>query len=205
MTRRVVLASASPRRRELLAMMGIPFEVVPGSVVEEEHAYTHPVELARGLAEEKARQVATRVEEGIVVGADTIVVVDGRVLGKPTNNEEAKAMLRLLSGRTHQVVTGVAVLDRQRARTVAAEVEHASTDVTFLPWSDEDINAYVATGEPRDKAGAYAIQGYAAVLIEGIRGCYFNVVGLPVSLLARMLRRRGVMVRPGPLLAPEAQ
>jgi septum formation protein len=167
--------------------------------MEHGRAECDPPALARSLAEEKARAVAAQVEDGLVIGADTIVVVDSRVLGKPTDAADAAAMLRLLSGRTHQVITGVAVADRQGGQETALEVEHAVTDVTFLPWTEEDIAAYVATGEPLDKAGAYAIQGYASVLVAGISGCYFNVVGLPLALVARMLRDRGVPVRPAPL------
>lgn len=199
MTRRIVLASASPRRRELLRQIGIPFEVLAGEVPEYGRPESNPAELARALAREKAETVAARIVDGLVIGADTIVVVDGRVLGKPADPKDAAAMLRTLSGRTHQVITGVAVADRRAGATVAVDVEHASTDVSFLPWSDADIDAYVATGEPLDKAGAYAIQGYASVLIEGVRGCYFNVVGLPLALLAQMLRARGLPVRPAPL------
>jgi septum formation protein len=199
LTRRIVLASASPRRRELLQQIGLPFEVMPGDVPEHGRPETDPKELARALAREKALAIAEQVPDGLVIGADTIVVVDGRVLGKPVDDADARAMLRLLSGRSHQVITGVAVVDRQEGRTLAVNVDHECTDVLFLPWSEADIDAYVATGEPLDKAGAYAIQGYASVLIAGIRGCYFNVVGLPLATLARMLRALGVPVRPAPL------
>lgn len=199
MSRRIVLASASPRRRELLAQVGIPFEVMPTDVPEHGRPEAEPAALAEALALEKAQAAAARVAEGLVLGADTIVVVDSRVLGKPADAADARAMLRLLSGRTHQVITGVALIDRQSGTTRHTDVAHATTDVTFLPWSDEDIDAYLRTGEPLDKAGAYAIQGYASLLIEGICGCYFNVVGLPLALVAQMLRARGVPVRPAPL------
>lgn len=199
MRRRIVLASASPRRRELLSQVGIPFEVIPADVPEQGRPEREPCELARALALEKAQATAARVEDGLVLGADTLVVIDSRVLGKPTDAEDARAMIRALSGRTHQVITGVGLIDRQHGETVATDVAHAVTDVTFLPWSEEAIDAYVATGEPLDKAGAYAIQGYAAVLIEGICGCYFNVVGLPLAVVARMLRARGVPIYPAPL------
>lgn len=199
MARRIVLASASPRRRELLHQIGLPFEVIPGSVAEEGRPEKKPVALAEALARDKALDVAPLVEDGMVIGADTVVVAGMQMLGKPADAAEARAMLRTLSGRTHQVITGLSVVDRRGGRTESVDVDHASTDVTFLPWTNDDIAAYVATGEPMDKAGAYAIQGYAAVLIEGIRGCYFNVVGLPLALLARMLRGRGAPVRPAPL------
>lgn len=196
---RIILASASPRRRELLRQAGIPFEVIPGDVPEHERSADTPEALARLLAEEKAQAVAGGIEDGLVLGADTIVVVDGKVLGKPADAADAAGMLRLLAGRTHQVITGVALVERRQGQSAGTDVQHAVTDVTFLPWTEEDIAAYTATGEPLDKAGAYAIQGYASVLIEGIRGCYFNVVGLPLHLVARMLRARGVPVRPAPM------
>ena len=203
--RRIVLASASPRRRELLQQIGLPFEVLPGAVPEHGRSEADPVTLARALAEEKAQDVAQRVDDGLVIGADTIVVADGRVLGKPSDAADAARMLRLLSGRTHQVITGVAVADCRAGRALRTEVDHATTDVTFLPWTEEDIAAYVATEEPLDKAGAYAIQGYASILVGGICGCYFNVVGLPLALLARLLRACGLPVRPGPLRNAECE
>lgn len=199
MTRRIVLASASPRRQELLQQLGISAEIIPAELPEIRQGMRVPAALARYLAEEKARRVAEQqVPDGLVIGADTLVYMDFQVLGKPAHADEARAMLRLLSGRTHQVVTAVVVIDRSAGQTAHMQVEHSITDVIFRPWSEEDIEAYVATGEPLDKAGAYAIQGYASVLIEGIRGCYFNVVGLPIALLVQMLRARGLPVRPAP-------
>lgn len=202
--RRIVLASASPRRQELLRQIGLPFDVLAANVPEQERGGLSPAALACALAQEKALAASVHVWDGLVIGADTLVVLDQQVLGKPRDVAEARAMLRLLSGRTHQVITGLAVVDRQQGRTECLHVAHERTNVTFLPWSDEDIDAYVETGEPLDKAGAYAIQGYAATLISGICGCYFNVVGLPLSLLARMLRAHGVSIRPAPPQAIQA-
>ena len=182
--------------------MGLAIDVIPGDVPEHEHPEREPIALARALAAEKSAAVAPLVDDGLIIGADTIEVVDGQILGKPAGDADAASMLRLLSGRTHQVVTGVAVAERRDGQDAGTDVEHEVTDVTFLPWTEEDIAAYVATGEPLDKAGAYGIQGYASVLVQGVCGCYFNVVGLPLATLARMLRARGLPVRPAPLDPP---
>jgi len=136
----------------------------------------------------KARRVASRRAEGLVIGADTVVVIDGRVLGKPSGPEEAKAMLRQLSGREHQVITGIAVVD---AATAVSRSDSISTGVRFVPLAQQLIDRYVATGEPLDKAGGYGIQGYGALLVEGIQGDYNNVVGLPVRRLAELLGEFG--------------
>lgn len=191
---RLVLASASPRRRELLALLGLPFEVIP-SAYEEHLPAEHgaPARLAVRLARAKAAEVAARCPESVVIGADTIVILGRRVLGKPRDTDDAAAMLRLLSGRIHRVITGVAVIDtRERPASVLEGAE--STRVEFRRLERAEIKAYVATGEPMDKAGAYAIQGRGAILIRGIRGDYANVVGLPVTRLAGMLRDVGVQV-----------
>jgi septum formation protein len=188
---RLILASASPRRQELLGLLGLPFEVIPSAVDEAEHAGEGgpPARTARRLAEVKAEEVATRHPHALVLGADTIVVLDDAVLGKPGGADDARRMLALLSGRTHQVITGIAL----RGAGLAAS-DAVSTDVTFRELTPREIDAYVATGEPMDKAGAYALQGRAAVLIEGIRGDYTNVVGLPLPRLAALLRRQGIPI-----------
>lgn len=182
----LVLASASPRRKELLAQTGFQFDVVPSSIPEDVRPGENPVAYVTRLACEKAESVHARLgpERGaVVLGADTTVVApNGEILGKPVDAADAARMLRLLSGATHQVITGVAVV-RGREVETAAEVTH----VTMLTLSDEEIAAYIATGEPMDKAGAYAIQGYAARWIPRIHGCYFNVVGLPLALVSSML------------------
>lgn len=189
----LVLASASPRRRELLTQAGFIFTVAPASISEDLKPGENPIAYVTRLAREKATSVFAQIPSHdpstIVLGADTTVVApNGEVLGKPSDPADASRMLRLLSGATHQVITGVAVVS-QTGTEIAAEVTH----VTVLNLSDEEINAYVATGEPMDKAGAYAIQGYAARWIPRIHGCYFNVVGLPLALVSGMLE--GVRVR----------
>ena len=182
--RRLVLASASPRRRELLSQAGFSFEVHPAHVNEDLRPEEDPIAYVVRLAREKARTVYGLLEdpEAIVLGADTTVTLDGHILAKPDDSSDASSMLRMLSGRTHRVITGVAIATGSGTQ-VAAEV----TGVQFLTLSDEEIAAYVATGEPMDKAGAYGIQGYAAKWIPRIEGCYFNVVGLPLALVSTML------------------
>ncbi len=180
----LVLASASPRRQELLRNAGIEFVVQPADVDETPLAGESARTCAERLARAKALAVSRTRPEDLVLGADTIVVVDGAILGKPSNADEAVRMLRLLSGRTHEVITGVCVTG-PRGEDVASE----TTVVSVSEISDEEIGAYVATGEPMDKAGAYAIQGRASRWIPRIEGDYSNVVGLPVALVWGMLRR----------------
>lgn len=184
----VILASASPRRRELLAVVMEKFQVLPSSFDESlVPGELAPAEHVEYLALMKARDVAADKPDSLIIGADTIVVVDGAILGKPANTSDAARMLRMLSGRAHQVYTGVAVIFGEREIT---GVE--CTDVTFTDLDDETISRYVATGEPMDKAGAYAIQGRASVLISSICGCYSNVVGLPLHRLSNILTGFGI-------------
>jgi septum formation protein len=187
----LILASASPRRKELLGLLRIPFEVIP-SAYDEHLPATHAdvPELAAHLASEKAHDVAARFPARLVLGSDTIVTLDERVYGKPADAEDAVRMLLELSGRTHEVVTGVALV---RGPELVAAVA-ITTEVVFRTLDEREIRAYVATGEPMDKAGAYAIQGHGALLIDGIRGDYSNVVGLPVPTVAALLRREGVPI-----------
>jgi septum formation protein len=187
---RLILASASPRRRELLAQAGFTFEVRPAQVNEDELAGEDPISYVVRLARDKAQAVFAEIAsessdeaQVLVLGADTTVTLDGHILAKPENAADATRMLRMLSGRTHRVITGVA-LATAKGTEVAAEV----TGVQFLTLGDDEIAAYVATGEPMDKAGAYGIQGLAAKWIPRIQGCYFNVVGLPLALVSTMLR-----------------
>ncbi len=179
----LVLASASPRRSELLRNAGISFQVEPAHVPEVPLPQETPLAYAQRLAREKALVVFARHPNEVVLGADTVVVVDNHLLEKPSDAEDAARMLRLLSGRSHQVITGVCVVARGFERT-EAEI----TEVSFSPLSDEEIAGYVRTGEPMDKAGAYGIQGIASRWVKGIEGCYFNVVGLPVHRVYRLLR-----------------
>jgi len=179
---RLVLASASPRRRELLAQAGFVFEVLAADIDETQRVGETPVEYVRRLALEKAQAVAALVGDAVVIGADTTVVLDGEVLGKPVDVADAGRMLRRLSGRTHQVHTGIAV---GRGEVWRPHVE--TTDVTFRAIKEEELAVYLASGDALDKAGAYGIQGYAARWIPRIEGDYFNVVGLPVAALVRLL------------------
>jgi septum formation protein len=181
---RLILASASPRRRELLTQAGFTFEVHPAHISEDPLPDEDPIAYVVRLAREKAQAVFNEMKDptAVVLGADTTVTLDNHILGKPEDAADAARMLRLLSGRTHRVITGIAVVTRE-----AAEVATEVTGVRFLTLSDEEIAAYIATGEPMDKAGAYAIQGRAARWIPRIEGCYFNVVGLPLALVSTML------------------
>ena len=183
---RIILASQSPRRRELLERMGIlNFEIIPARGEEVLDPALPPERLVEELSRQKAAEVAAgAAPEALVIAADTVVAVDGRVLGKP---EDAVRMLTALSGREHTVYTGVTV-----RRGGEEATEHEATSVRFRPLTTEEIRTYVSTGEPMDKAGSYGIQGYGCLLVEGIRGDYFNVVGLPVCRLGRMLARFGV-------------
>jgi septum formation protein len=182
MEKMLVLASQSPRRKEILTQAGIPFTVRTAAVDETPQSGELPDRYVERLAAEKALAVPAAPDE-LVLGADTTVVIDGEVLGKPVAPDDARRMLTRLSGRRHQVITGIC-LKRGQQRVC----DHASTEVWFSPMPAADIDAYVASGEPMDKAGAYAIQGLASRYIEKIEGCYFNVVGLPVALVFRHLR-----------------
>ncbi len=186
---RIVLASASPRRLQLMQEIGLKFEVIPSEVVEGDIRAGRPEELVMRLAHAKAADVAKRLENAIVIGADTIVVADGRVLGKPVDPDDALKMLGILSGREHQVYSGVAVIDAADGRSLT---DYEVTAVRFRQLSEAAIQRYVATGEPMDKAGAYAIQGLGSLLVTGICGDYNCVVGLPLGKLAVMLTEFGV-------------
>jgi len=192
----VILASASPRRRELLALIGVPHDVRPANIDETRLPHEPPAVYAERMAREKA--VAVHEPDAAVIGGDTIVVVDGDVLGKPTDEADAARMLRRLSGRSHLVMTGVAVAWQGQVR---AEVEQVS--VTFRELSDDEIARYVATREPMDKAGAYGIQGYGATIVTRVDGDYFAVMGLPLNRLVRMCERAGLRYPFGPFEAGE--
>jgi len=188
----LVLASRSPRRAELLAVAGIPFEVVPPGDVEQELAATltdlhgDPASYALALAEAKARDVADRMPHRLVLGADTVVVLEGDILEKPRDEAEAVRLLTRLSGRRHTVISAIALCGGAAGARGAVAFE--STEVEFLTLSRAAIERYVATGEPMDKAGAYGIQGYGALMVRGVRGCYFNVMGLPLARLGEILK-----------------
>jgi septum formation protein len=190
----VILASQSPRRRELLALIGVEHEVRPADIDETylpgEAPHAHAERLARGKAS------ALRAPDSVVIGSDTIVVVDGDVLGKPKDAADAARMLRRLSGRSHIVITAVAVAWQGRLESEVEEV-----GVTFHAMTDAEIDAYIKTGEPMDKAGAYGIQGYGATIVERVDGDYFAVMGLPLQRLIRIIRRLGLRYTFGPIAA----
>jgi septum formation protein len=181
---RLILASASPRRADLLRAAGIEFDAQPADVDESVGDEEAPADYVQRLARTKADVVAARFPGRVVLGADTAVVVDGHVLGKPSDAADAARMLRLLSGRAHEVLTGVCVTDGS-----SPLVEVACTLVEFAPLSAEDIAWYVSTGEPMDKAGAYGVQGRASRFVTAVHGSYSNVVGLPVELVSDMLKQ----------------
>ena len=185
---KIVLASQSPRRQDLLGQMGLEFTTRSPQIDEDAFQGRDARDLVQTLSREKARWVAAQLPgDPIVIGADTVVVRDGTILGKPKDPAEAQAMLVSLSGRTHQVYTGVTVCQGDKVVTQAEE-----TQVTFRPLTQQEIACYVATGEPMDKAGAYGIQGLGGLLVAGIQGDYHNVVGLPVCRLGQILRDFGV-------------
>lgn len=188
---RIILASASPRRKELLTQIGMTYEVAP-STVEEKMEGTLPEEIVQGLSAQKAEDVCGKFlergeEDFLVIGADTVVALDGSVMGKPADREDACRMLGLLQGKTHQVYTGVALIAKEAGKE-RLEVFAEKTDVTFYPMTEKEIQEYIDTGESMDKAGAYGIQGRAAVYIQKICGDYNNVVGLPVAKLYQKLK-----------------
>jgi septum formation protein len=180
----LILASGSPRRKEILEQVGISFEVMK-SDVEEVITKTDPAEIVMELSRQKAEDVFGKLDDpAIVLGADTVVAYDGKILGKPEDEEDAKAMLRMLSGKKHSVFTGVTLVSKK-----GIESFYEETLVEFYPMNEEEIEAYVLSGEPMDKAGAYGIQGKAAAFIKGIQGDYYNVVGLPIAKVVKKLQK----------------
>ncbi|MEO7964996.1 MAG: Maf family protein, partial [Gemmatimonadaceae bacterium] len=184
---RVILASQSPRRTELLRVIGLAHEVRPADIDESHFPDEEPVAHAERLAREKGAKLSQLFPDAVIISADTIVVIDDEILGKPATIDDARGTLRRLGGRTHRVHTAIAVARRGDVRSAVESV-----DVSFLPLTDADIDGYIHTGEPMDKAGAYGIQGHGAVLVERIVGDYFAVMGLPLSRLVRLLRDIGV-------------
>ena len=185
--KRFVVASASPRRRELLLNAGYRFEVIPSEADETLPPEISASDAVNELAKRKARSVLKNETDAVVLGCDTVVALDGKILGKPKNYEEAEEMLRSLSGRTHEVYTGVCIADSEREESFVS-----CTKVEFYPLSDETIRTYINTEEPMDKAGAYGIQGLGSVLVRKLDGDYFTVMGLPVNECARSLARFGI-------------
>lgn len=184
----IILASQSPRRKELLTRMGLSFRVVVSDIDEHMERSLPPDKLVESISAEKARAVQPlTAPDSLIVAADTVVVLDGTVLGKPADEADARRMLSLLSGREHQVYTGFTILQRDHIHSQSEE-----TFVTFRPLTEEEIAAYVSSGEPLDKAGAYGIQGLGSMLVQGIRGDYFNVMGLPVCAFGQALEAFGL-------------
>lgn len=185
--KKFIVASASPRRREILNNAGFSFEVIPSDADESIAEMLSPEELVCELSRRKALAVLQKNKDCVVLGCDTVVAFGNEILGKPENDEDAKRMLRLLSGKVHTVSTGVCIVDEKREQTFVN-----TTEVEFYELSEETIESYVSTGECSDKAGAYGIQGFGCVLVKKIRGDYFSVMGLPVSETARVLRSFGI-------------
>jgi septum formation protein len=187
----IVLASASKRRQELLEKIGLQFSVDPSDYPEDGFFELKPRERAKQVSLEKARAVAARHRDALIIAADTFIVARGKVMGKPHSSNEAKRMLKALSGRSHTVITGFTIMDTANNKTLSRAVE---TKIHMRKLSEREIGSYVSSGEPLDKAGAYAIQGLGSVLIDRIEGDYYNVVGLPLSAFTKELKRFGVKV-----------
>jgi len=185
---RIILASASPRRAELLRQIRVEFELLPSKVEERPHPDEAPADYIIRIARAKVIAVARQREAGLVIGADTVVVLDGHLIGKPEDEADARRLLRRLAGRWHAVMTGVALIDLETRREVA---DYDKTLVKFAQLTDTEIEWYANTGEPMDKAGAYGIQGLGGLFIDEIAGNYYNVVGLPIPLVYRLARRLG--------------
>ena len=187
--RQIILASSSPRRKALLENIGLEFKVDTSNTPEHLHKDLEPHHLARLLSLEKAQAVAERHGDAIVIAADTLGVLEGQVIGKPTSDDEACRILKRMSGKDHLVITGFTIIDTRNKKTITRSIE---TKVWFRRLSDEEIRAYVTSGEPMDKAGAYAIQGLGSLFVDKIEGDYYNVIGLPLSALAESLKDFGV-------------
>ncbi|PHE55696.1 Maf family protein [Bacillus pseudomycoides] len=182
--KKLILASGSPRRKELLELAGVPFEIVVSVIEETIGAYSSPADIVMSLALQKASAVVENHEDSVVLGADTIVTYESRILGKPKDEAEAKEILQLLSGKTHEVYTGIALISKEKTVTF-----YERTEVTFWELTEEEVDAYIATKEPLDKAGSYGIQGKGSIFVQHIQGDYYSVVGLPIARLVRELKQ----------------
>lgn len=191
MSKKIILASASPRRKKLLSQIGLNFTIEPSNIKEESKYFSDFGLIAADLAYQKAKDVAKNHKNSIVIGADTIVVIDSKILGKPVTEYEAKLMLNELSGTWHSVFTGLALIDTD-SNVIVRDFEESN--VKFRNLSDDQIKNYIKTGESMDKAGAYGIQGKGALLVEKINGCYYNIVGLPLAKLSEMFLKLGVKI-----------
>jgi septum formation protein len=189
--KKIILASASPRRKELLEKIGLKFDVEPSDYEEEINSGLEPHELVRQISVKKAESVAARYKDAIIIAADTIGVISNKIIGKPHTENEARKMLKEISGKSHSVITGFTILDTAANKTISRTV---NTRVYIKKLTKQEIDAYVKTGEPLDKAGAYAIQGRGAVIVEKIEGDYYNVMGLPLNALTTALKEFGINV-----------
>ena len=189
--KRIILASASPRRVELLEKIGLRFKVEPSNYEEDMHSELEPHEFARKISLEKAEAVASKHKNAIVIAADTIIVFGSKILGKPHTENEARKMLETINGKSHSVITGFSIMDTGKNKTISKSVE---TKIHIRKLTPAEIDAYVKSKEPLDKAGAYAIQGLGAVFVERIEGDYFNVIGLPLSALTKALKEFGINI-----------
>ncbi|MBI4844189.1 MAG: septum formation inhibitor Maf [Nitrospirae bacterium] len=187
--KKIILASSSPRRREILKNAGLKFKVDAGDYEEDLSLKLRPHELAKFLSREKAKAVAARHKDALIIAADTFILYKSKILGKPHTKAEAKKMLMMLNNKTHSVITGFTIIDTATGKIISKPVE---TKVTFNKLTGKEIGSYVETGEPLDKAGAYAIQGLGALLVKKIEGDYLNVIGMPLSALAGCLKKFGV-------------
>lgn len=187
--KKVILASASPRRATLLHNLGLDFMTIPASIDESILPHENPADAVMRIAAAKAQAISDSYPDAVVIAADTMVVCKGQILGKPVDDREAYAMLSTLSGNVHEVITGLCVLNSSCA---IKDIDYENTRVFFHEIDSEEIEAYIASGEPQDKAGAYGIQGRAAIFVASLEGCYYNVVGLPLSRLYLMLKRQGM-------------
>ncbi|HKN18986.1 MAG TPA: Maf family protein [Dissulfurispiraceae bacterium] len=192
-TRQIILASASQRRRDLLRLTGLPFKVDPVNCEENVNIRVTPRRLSRVLSEKKARIAAGKYRDAIIIAADTFIVFRNKIMGKPHTPVRAREMLGALSGRVHKVITGFTIIDTRTGKRISRSVE---TKVYFDKLTMKEINAYVRSGEPLDKAGAYAIQGLGSIFVRRIEGDYFNVIGLPLSALKSCLKQIGISIHP---------
>ncbi|MDI3547795.1 MAG: nucleoside triphosphate pyrophosphatase [Halanaerobiales bacterium] len=191
MAAKLILASASPRREELLKRLGLKFTIVPSKIDEDKFSNLPPVEMVQELARAKAEEVAELVEDTVVIGADTVVVFEDKIMGKPLNKSDAERMLSQLQGKRHSVLTGLAVYETRSNKVL---VDYDRTDVYMRPLDNQEITGYINTGEPLDKAGAYGIQGFGGIFVERINGSYFTVMGLPIHKLALMLKEFSINI-----------
>lgn len=189
MKKKIILASTSPRRYGLAQQMGLEFEVIPSKYEEDMSMDMGPAELAKTLSYGKAREVADRIKAGVILGVDTFIVFEGKKLGKPKSKEDAFQMLKSFSGKSQEVYSGVALIDCETGQEIK---DYEVTKVKFREMDDNEINSYIKTGEPMDKAGAYGIQGLSSIFIEKVDGCYTNVVGFPVYNIYKNLKKLGV-------------